>query len=371
MRQSLRDWFDERVGLDIFERMLQKPLPKRGAWFYTLGSATLSLITIQFVTGAFLMFYYVPDGEYAEQSIRYITEQVSYGWYLRSMHRWSANLLFIVIGLHMFRVFVSGSFKRPREMTWVIGALIFLTVIGIGLTGGLLPWDDNAHWIGTVFGNTLSYFPLVGPFLRSALLGGEHVGTLTLTRFYALHVWVLPLVLGVLITLHLYLIRKHGLFGSVIEYRDQIAALTAKGVPRESIIVTKMTPDETEPFYPAQVFRDSIVAFGLITAVSLFSILFPFSPYRGEEPPPTEIIPRPEWFFWSVDEWLMFFPGRLIPIGLILVTLFFLFLPLVPFVERHPEVSPIRRPVPTIIGTWVYLFIIVLALMAGARIFNY
>ncbi|MDC4225316.1 MAG: cytochrome b N-terminal domain-containing protein [Candidatus Manganitrophus sp.] len=112
----------------------------------------MSLITIQFVTGAFLMFYYVPDGEYAEQSIRYITEQVSYGWYLRSMHRWSANLLFIVIGLHMFRVFVSGSFKRPREMTWVIGALIFLTVIGIGLTGGLSavgrkrPLDRNGLW---------------------------------------------------------------------------------------------------------------------------------------------------------------------------------------------------------------------------------
>ncbi len=370
MRQLLRDWFDERVGLDLFERMLQKPLPKRGAWFYTLGSATLSLITIQFITGAFLMFYYVPDGEFAASSVRYSTEQVRFGWYLRSLHRWSANLLFIVIGLHMFRVFVSGSFKRPREFTWIIGALIFWTAIGIGLTGGLLPWDANALWIGTVFGNTLSYFPLVGPFLRSALLGGEHVGTLTLTRFYAMHVWVLPLILGVLILLHLYLIRKHGLFGSVVEYRNQIQALEAKGVPRESIIVTKMTPDETEPFYPAQVFRDSIVAFFLISAVSIFSILFPFS-YRGEEPPPARIIPRPEWFFWSVDEWLMYFPGRLIPIGLILLTLFFLFLPFIPFVERHPEVSPIRRPVPTIIGAWVYLFIIILAMMAGSRIFNY
>jgi quinol-cytochrome oxidoreductase complex cytochrome b subunit len=370
VRQTLREWFDERVGLDIFERMLQKPLPKRGAWFYTLGSATLSLITLQFVTGAFLMFYYVPDGEFAESSIRYITEQVSYGWYLRSLHRWSANLLFVAIGLHMFRVFVSGSFKRPREMTWVIGGFIFLTVIGIGLTGGLLPWDDNALWIGTVFGNTLTYFPLIGPFLRKALLGGEHVGTLTLTRFYALHVWALPLVLGILVTLHLYLIRKHGLFGSVVEYRDQIAALEAKGVPREAMAITKMTPDETEPFYPTQVFRDSIVAFGLITTVSVLSTLFPFSP-EGEAPPPAHIIPRPEWFFWSVDEWLMYFPGRLVPVGLITLTLFLLFLPFVPFVERHPEVSPIRRPTPTLIGAWIYLFIIVLALMAGARILNY
>lgn len=370
MRQSIREWFDERVGLDIFERMLQKPLPKRGAWFYTLGSATLTLITLQFITGAFLMFYYVPDGEFAANSIRYITGQVQFGWYLRSLHRWSANLLFVVIGLHMFRVFVSGSFKRPREITWIVGAFIFWTVIGIGLTGGLLPWDENAHWIGTVFGNTLSYFPLVGPFIRSALLGGDHVGTLTLTRFYALHVWVLPLVLGILIVLHLYLIRKHGLFGSVIEYRDQIRALEAKGTPRSTIIVTKMVPDETEPFYPTQVFRDSIVAFFLITVVSMLSILFPFT-LRGEEANPERIIPRPEWFFWSVDEWLMYFPGKLIPIGLIALTLFLLSLPLIPFVERHPEVSPIRRPIPTLIGMWIYLFIITLALMAGSRIFNY
>lgn len=370
IRRRIVEWLDERIGFDILEKMLQKPLPKRGAWFYTLGSATLSLIFVQFFTGAFLMFYYVPDGEYAYTSVRYITEQVRFGWYVRSLHRWSANLLFVVIGLHMYRVFVSSAFKRPREMTWVFGALIFWVVVGIGITGGLLPWDENAHYIGTVFGNAVSYFPLVGPFVHEVMLGGANVGTLTLTRFYSLHVWVLPGGLALLITLHLYLIRRHGLFGSVIEYRDQIAALEAKGVPREKIIVTKMTPDQTEPFYPAQVFRDSVMALILITAVSFLSILFPFS-YKGEPPPPTHIVPRPEWFFWSVDEWLMFFPGKLIPVGVVSFSLFLLFLPFIPFIETHPEVSPIRRPIPTLIGSWVYIFIITLALMAGSRIFNY
>lgn len=370
MKKEIKRWLDERIGLDILEKLLQKPLPKRGAWFYTLGSATLSLIILQFITGAFLMFYYVPDGEYAYNSVRYITQEVSFGWYVRSIHRWSANLLFIAIGLHMYRVFVCGSFKRPREITWVVGGVLFWLVVGIGLTGGLLPWDENAHWIGTVFGNTLSYFPLVGPFLHKVMLGGAHVGTLTLTRFYALHVWVLPGLLALMIAFHLYLIRRHGLFGSVIEYRDQIRKLEAEGVPREAIVVTTMTPDETEPFYPNQVFRDSVVAFFLVSAVALLSVLFPFS-HRGEPPPPTHIVPRPEWFFWSVDEWLLFFPGGLIPVGVIFLTLFLLFLPFIPFIERHPEVSPIRRPIPTLIGSWIYLFIIILAMMAGSRIFNY
>ncbi|HZR46018.1 MAG TPA: cytochrome b N-terminal domain-containing protein [Candidatus Manganitrophaceae bacterium] len=181
MKEKLRDWMDERIGLDILERMLQKPVPKRGSWFYTLGSATLSLITLQFLTGAFLMMYYVPDAGDANRSVRFITEQVYSGWFIRSLHRWSANLLFLVLGLHMFRVFVSSSFKRPREMTWVFGAVIFWIIVGIGITGGLLPWDDNAHWIGTVLGNTMTYFPLIGPFLHNLMLGGPDVGTVTLT----------------------------------------------------------------------------------------------------------------------------------------------------------------------------------------------
>jgi len=176
--------------------------------------------------------------------------------------------------------------------------------------------------------------------------------------------------LALFITLHLYLIRKHGLFGSIIEYRDQLKALQEKGVPRESIIVGKLHPDVTEPFYPDQVFRDSIVAFLLISAVSILAKLFPFSP-QGEPPPSTPIIPHPEWFFWSVDEWLTFFPGKLIPVGVVTLTLALLFLPFVPFVETNPETSPMRRPIATLIGSWVYLFIVTLALMAGSRIFNY
>lgn len=370
MKKKLRDWLDERIGLDILEQMLQKAVPKRGRWFYTFGSATLSLITLQFLTGAFLMMYYVPDAGDANRSVKYITEQVRSGWFIRSTHRWSANLLFVVLGLHMFRVFVSSSFKRPREMTWVFGAVIFWIIVGIGTTGGLLPWDDNAHWIGTVLGNTVTYFPLIGPFLHKVLLGGPDVGTVTLTRFYALHVWVLPGILAIFITLHLYLIRKHGLFGSIIEYRDQLQELQANGAPRESIIVGKLHPDKTEPFYPDQVFRDSIVAFLLITAVSVLATLFPFSP-KGAPSPSTPIVPHPEWFFWAVDEWLTFFPGKLIPVGVVTLALALLFLPFVPFVETNPEVSPIRRPTAILIGSWVYLFIIILALLAGSRIFNY
>jgi menaquinol-cytochrome c reductase cytochrome b subunit len=220
------DWMEHRTGVVTFmEHALYEPVPKRGAWIYTLGSATLFLITLQFLTGILLLFYYVPSIEEAWNSVYYIQNDTYFGQLIRGIHYWSANFLLAVIGMHMAQVFFSGGYKAPRELNWVVGVVLLLLVIGLAFTGYLLRWDQDGFWASVVGMKIGSYSPLIGAQTIQFLLGGDVVGPATLSRFFAIHVWLLPALIAPMIGLHLVLMRRHGVFGGEFEYTDRLAKL--------------------------------------------------------------------------------------------------------------------------------------------------
>jgi ubiquinol-cytochrome c reductase cytochrome b subunit len=207
---NLYAWFDERIGLkDLYKATLDRPEP-RGNWWNTLGSASLFLFVMQAVTGIFLSVYYTPSPDHAYDSITYIMTGVPFGWLIRGIHHWGASLMVLIVFIHMIRVFVTASYKYPRELTWMIGVGLLLLTLGMGFTGYLLPWNQKAYWATTVGTSIAGTVPWVGPIIQNALRGGAELSALTLGRFFAAHIWMLPALLGILIGIHLFLIIKHG-----------------------------------------------------------------------------------------------------------------------------------------------------------------
>ena len=244
----LVDWMEHRTGIvTMLEHFLYEPVPKRGAWLYTLGSATLFTITLQFLTGILLLFYYVPTTDHAWNSVYYIMNDVYFGQLIRGIHYWSANFLLAVIGLHMARTFFSGSYKAPREINWVIGVILLLLVIGLAFTGYLLRWDQDGFWASVVGMKIGSYSPFIGGYVINFLLGGDVVGPATLSRFFALHVWLLPAAIAPFIGIHLYLLRRHGEFGMEFEYTERLAKLHERQ-RLERYAEYELHEDEGEPY---------------------------------------------------------------------------------------------------------------------------
>jgi quinol-cytochrome oxidoreductase complex cytochrome b subunit len=210
MIKKLFAWLDERLGLnDVYKAVLDRPEPK-GNWWNTLGSASMFLFVMQAITGIFLSVYYTPSPDHAYDSIQYIMNGVAFGWLIRGIHHWGASLMVILVFVHMIRVFVTASYKYPRELTWLIGAGLLLCTLGMGFTGYLLPWDQKAYWATTVGTSIAGSVPWIGPFILKALRGGQDLSALTLNRFFAAHIWMLPVILAGLMGVHLFLIIKHG-----------------------------------------------------------------------------------------------------------------------------------------------------------------
>lgn len=210
MWKAIYDWVDERVGLQDFYRVvLDRPEP-RGSWWNTLGSASLFLFVLQGVTGIFLTAYYTPSPDHAYDSITYIMNGVAFGWLIRGIHHWGATLMVVVVFVHLLRVFATASFKYPRELNWLIGVGLLLLTLGMGFTGYLLPWDQRAYWATTVGTQIAGTVPLIGEFILKALRGGSELSALTLQRFFAAHIWMLPALLAGLIGAHIYLVIRHG-----------------------------------------------------------------------------------------------------------------------------------------------------------------
>lgn len=203
-------WLDERLDFDsLYKGLLDRPEPE-GNWWNTLGSASLFLFVMQGLTGIFLTVYYTPSPDHAYDSIRYIMNDVAFGWMIRGIHHWGASLMVLVVFIHMVRVFVTASFKYPRELTWLIGVGLLLLTVGMGFTGYLLPWHQQAYWATTVGTRIAGSVPFIGDFILKALRGGPDLSALTLQRFFSAHIWILPGLLVALIGAHLYLIIKHG-----------------------------------------------------------------------------------------------------------------------------------------------------------------
>jgi menaquinol-cytochrome c reductase cytochrome b subunit len=204
-------WVEERTGLSPFLRgFLFRKVPKGTNWFYTLGSATLFAFLSQAVTGVFLAMYYEPDPTRAYESASRITNEVFLGEFVRGMHKWGSSVMIILIFLHMARTFFFGAYKYPRELNWVIGVVLLVLTLLMGLTGYLLPFDQRSFWATVVAVNINASGPLVGPYLADFLRAGAEFGPTTITRFYALHMLLVPGLIIALIGAHLYLVAKLG-----------------------------------------------------------------------------------------------------------------------------------------------------------------
>ncbi len=210
-----RGWLYERTGVDrVWDALFARKVPEAQgwvSWLYTLGSATLFVFVLQAVTGTLLAMNYVPSPDHAYDSVRYINTSVVMGHYLRGLHHWGASAMVVLVGLHMLRTYFMGAYKYPREGTWMIGVLLLVVVIGFGFTGYLLPWDQKAYWATMVGTNIAGQTPFIGPYLKKIFRGGPEMGAATMTRFYALHVLVLPAIVGALIMGHLFLVVWHGI----------------------------------------------------------------------------------------------------------------------------------------------------------------
>lgn len=211
MTPKLSNWLNERSGWrPVWETIFLRKIPKVN-WLYTLGSATLFLALNQMITGILLTIYYVPTPDHAYDSVQYITTQVPAGWLIRGLHHWGASAMVVMVVLHMLRVIAYGAYKYPRELTWFSGVVLLLLTIGFGFTGYLLPWDQKAFWATTVGTRIAGSVPLVGDTILRIMRGGEELSAITLSRFFGVHVWVLPATLMLLVGVHLYLVIRNGI----------------------------------------------------------------------------------------------------------------------------------------------------------------
>ena len=211
MSSNVIDWLDERLGLTgIYDTVLDRNVPKVN-WWFTLGSASLILFVLQGVTGVFLTVYYSPTPDHAYDSIQFIMNGVAYGWLIRGIHHWGATLMVITVIAHMLRTFYYAAYKYPRELTWVTGVILLLSTLGMGLTGYLLPMNQKSYWATTVATEIPGTIPYIGSFLTSLMRGGPDISALTLSRFFALHIWFLPASIVLVISVHMYLIIRLGI----------------------------------------------------------------------------------------------------------------------------------------------------------------
>ena len=214
-RTRVGDWFDERFDVRIpLEAFLKKPVPKHAIrWYFCLGGITFALFLIQGVTGILLSLYYRPTPGEAYESILFIMNNVRFGWLIRSIHSWSSTLMIAFCVAHMLRVFITGSYKNPRELNWVAGMFLLLLTLAFGFTGYLLPWDQKALWGSTVGSEIVGIIPGIGSWLLGLLRGSMEITGLTLTRFYGIHMLVLPVLVIVFLAVHFVIIRRQGISG--------------------------------------------------------------------------------------------------------------------------------------------------------------
>ena len=211
MASRLYDWLDARLKFTPLEHtLLDEPIAGGASWIYVFGSAMLFLFGLQAITGMVLAISYVPSPDAAYDSVQFIQHEVSFGWFVRGLHHWGASAVMVAIGLHLLQVFLYGAYKPPREPMWIVGTFLLLFMMAFGFTGYLLPWDQNAYWATQVGTNMVASVPLIGDLLVRLLRGGESLGALTLSRFFALHVLFLPTLLVSGILFHLFILRRVG-----------------------------------------------------------------------------------------------------------------------------------------------------------------
>jgi quinol-cytochrome oxidoreductase complex cytochrome b subunit len=376
-------WFDERTGAtELVHKGLYEAVPEKGGWAYTLGSATLVLILLQLFTGIFLLLVYSPSFADGWGTLKYLEDSDRFGSWVRGMHLWGAYVLILVIGLHMLRTFFSASYKRPRELNWMTGALLFFLVLGLAITGAMLPMDQAAYWTLVVVTNIPHYIPFIGDGIRHLWRGSDFIGQVSLTRSFAIHIWVLPFLLFSLIAVHLYLLRRHGEFGSWVNY-DTVSGDPEREIgerlvkaeppyPTRRIERQWAVPRTTVDFFPHQLFKDTAISVLLIAVIFVFGYLVGAPLSEQANPATLTYVPTPEWFYLPLDQLLVLTPQTyLILTGAVLLVgagaLAFIFLP---FLDRSRERAPLRRPEVLLPGIFLASMLVLLTVLGANRLYG-
>ena len=315
------DWLEHRTGIEsAIKNFLYEDIPASAGWHQIIGSMAVFFFVIQVFTGAMLAFNYAPTPGEAYNSVKYIMTDLTAGPLIRGLHHWGASMMLIIVVLHMIQVFIYGAYKKPREATWMVGVTLLLITLAFGLTGYLLPWDNRAYWGTVVTTQIASQAPIAGPYLLRLLGSQGAVGNVTFSRFYALHTVLLPPLTIIIIAVHIYLVRKHG-----------VAPAPGDTAPRRK-------------FFPEQVFKDTVgVAIGFIILFTM-AIVAKVPLERLADPTDTAYIPRPEWYFLFLFQTLKFFKGPLETVGsVVLPGVAVLTLFLIPFIDRGPMIRLGKR----------------------------
>jgi cytochrome b6 len=345
---------NERYHLDklvAWSRKKQVPVFYGTVWYY-LGGISLFLFIIQVITGILLLLYYQPGVNTSYESVKYIVTKVEFGWLVREVHSWSANLFIFFVFLHMFTVFFARAYRKPRELTWYTGMLLLFLSLGFGFSGYLLPWNELAYFATKVGTDIAGALPVVGDFLMRFLRGGDEVTGATLTRFYGVHVAIFPFAAVIVLTVHLLLVQVQGM-----------------SVPPE----LESVPDDKRkylPFFPNFALRDVLVWLIVLNVIALLAVFFPWELGNKADPlAPAPVGIRPEWYFMFMFQTLRLLPAHILFIegelfGILLFMIGGLIWFFVPGLDRKAKVGQRSR-------FWNWFGIILIIYMVIMTIWGY
>ncbi len=290
---KIGDWFDRRLQLAApIREVAEHPVPRNTAsWFYVFGSAALTIFLLQLVTGILLAIIYVPSAGEAWSSLQALNHQVTLGWFIRAMHGWGSNFMVAIVLIHMAQVFLFGAHKYPRELTWIVGVFLLLMTLGMAFTGQIMRFDQDAYWGLGIGASIASRVPIIGPAVVKLMLGGPIIAGATLSRFFALHVFVIPGMLIAFVGLHLLMVIKLGINewpmpGRIVKRATYEAEYHA------------LTKSEGAPFVPYAVWKDMFFAAFIILAIAACAYYFgPFGPTGQPDPTIIQTAPKPDYFF--------------------------------------------------------------------------
>jgi quinol-cytochrome oxidoreductase complex cytochrome b subunit len=312
---GFKKWFNESfpIDQDAIIKISSEPIPNHlKRWWWALGGTPLYLFVVQVITGVMLIFYYVPEPDEAYESINYISNTATFGWLIRSIHRWSSNLMIATLLLHMMRVFFTQTYRKPRDINWFFGVSLFLLTLMFGFTGYSLVYDQMSYWAMKVGTGIAGATPFIGEWIADFMRGGSEIGQNTLTRFYLFHVVLLPIFTVIAISIHVYLIRAHG-----------VSELKFKG--------DEKLEKKSFPLYPDHVFTELIMVSIIMVILVTLSLLFPAQLGDPANPNVTPLHIKPEWYFFPVFRWLKI---TSLTVGVLLPMIFILILFLWPFIDK-------------------------------------
>lgn len=326
-------WLNERLQLNaIIDAAFEHPVPKTSNFLDYLGFATLFVFISQALTGILLATVYIPSADEAYNSIK-LLQSTAIGGYVRSLHSWGANFMVVLITLHLLRVFYEAAYKKPRELTWIMGGILLIATLGLAFTGYLLPWDQEGYWATTVGTAMPNYIPLIGDSLVRFLRNGAEVTGATLTRFYSVHMLVLPLLILLAFMPHFFFVLRQGM-----SVADELAEAKLRGEDVDTRSI---------PFWPNVAFR--MIVLVLIVALGLWILAGVYPKILGDPADAlnkNHYIPTPAWYFFGLYQLLKYFPGSLDALALVVLPLLFVVVIFgLPWIDRNPSRAPGKRPI--------------------------